>query len=74
MSQQISAAEQARRQEALRQIRHSTEMEGGRTSDAERAEQDRWARGEITIEEGIAAAKARVQTAADATATLTARD
>lgn len=32
----------------MRQIRHSTELEGGRTSDAARAIQDRWVEGAIS--------------------------
>lgn len=55
----ITAAEQARRAEAVRQIRHSTEMEGGRSSDAARADQDAYVRGEISIDELIARAQAR---------------
>lgn len=50
----ITAAEQARRGEAVRQIRHSTEMEGGRSSDEARATQDAYVRGEISIDELIA--------------------
>ncbi|MDJ0315769.1 antitoxin VbhA family protein [Arthrobacter antibioticus] len=34
-------------------IRHSTEMEGGRSSDQARAVQDRWARGEIDADEMV---------------------
>lgn len=55
----ITAAEQARRAEAVRQIRHSTEMEGGRSSDEARADQDAYVRGEISIDELIARAKAQ---------------
>lgn len=61
MGERISATEQARRAEGLRQIRHSTEMEGGRTDDATRADQDRWARGEITTDELGDAVKASVR-------------
>ena len=55
----IAAVEQARRAEAVRQIRHSTEMEGGRSSDAARADQDAYVRGEISIDELIARAQAQ---------------
>lgn len=55
----ITAAEQKRRAEAAKRIRHSTEMEGGRSSEAARADQDAYVRGEITIEELIAHTKAR---------------
>ncbi|MGQ0632473.1 MAG: antitoxin VbhA family protein [Sporichthyaceae bacterium] len=41
-------AERARRAETIRQVRHSTEMEGGESTAAARADQDAWARGEIT--------------------------
>jgi Antitoxin VbhA len=55
----ITAAEQARRLEAVRQIRHSTQMEGGRSSDEARADQDAYARGEISSDELIARTKAQ---------------
>lgn len=55
----ITAAERARRAEAVRQIRHSSEMEGGRSSDEARADQDAYVRGEISIDELIARAKAQ---------------
>ena len=55
----ITAAEQARRAEAVRQIRHSTEMEGGRSSDEARADQDAYVRGELTVEELGVRLKAR---------------
>ncbi len=55
----ITAGEQARRVEAVRQIRHSTEMEGGRSSDEARADQDAYVRGEIGIDELGARIKAR---------------
>ncbi len=47
----VSVEEYERRVKVLSRARHSTEMEGGRTSDAVRAVQDRWARGEITADE-----------------------
>lgn len=37
----------------VRQIRHSTELEGGRSNDAARAIQDRWVRGEIDDDEWV---------------------
>lgn len=39
------------RQKALAGVRHSSEMEGGRSSDAARKLQQRWARGEISASE-----------------------
>lgn len=42
---------QSDRAEDARRIRHSTEMEGGRTSDEARAIQDMYVRGEIDEEE-----------------------
>lgn len=47
----ITDEEQQRRVEAFRQARHSTEMEGERTSEAARADQDAFAAGQITEEE-----------------------
>ncbi len=55
----ITKAEQAERAEAIRQIRHSTEMEGGQSSDAARADQDAYVRGELAVEELVKRAKAR---------------
>lgn len=43
----IDAEETARRFDDARRIRHSTEMEGGRTPDPARRDQDAYARGEI---------------------------
>lgn len=54
----ITKEEQQRRAEAAREIRHSTELEGGRSSDEARADQDAYVRGEISIDELIARAKA----------------
>lgn len=56
----ITQAEQTKRAEAVRQARHSTEMEGGRSSDEARVDQDAYVRGEITIDELIERAKAYV--------------
>lgn len=47
----ITEEEQARRTEAFRQARHNTEMEGGRTSDEAREDQDEYAAGRITMDE-----------------------
>jgi hypothetical protein len=55
----ITAAEQARRLEAVRQVRQSTEMEGGRSSDEARVDQDAYVRGQISIDELIARTTAR---------------
>jgi|BarGraIncu00222A_1022003.scaffolds.fasta_scaffold125479_1 Antitoxin VbhA len=55
----MTAAEQARRLEAVRHIRHSTEMEGGWSSDEARADQDVYVCGEISIDELIVCTKAR---------------
>ncbi|WP_156911384.1 MULTISPECIES: antitoxin VbhA family protein [Arsenicicoccus] len=55
----ITEQEYVARVADARRIRHSTEMEGGRTSDVARAEQDRYVRGEITGDELIALIKAR---------------
>ncbi|MGC1209132.1 MAG: antitoxin VbhA family protein [Ornithinimicrobium sp.] len=55
----INHDEQVRRAEAFRQARHSTEMEGGRTSDDARADQDEFAAGVITEDELHRRIKAR---------------
>lgn len=44
-------AEQARRRGRVTAVRHSSEMEGLRSSDAARSDQDAYARDEITLEE-----------------------
>jgi len=49
----ITAAERARRRRAVDQARHSTEMEGGRSSDANRDAQEAYVRGEIEIDQLI---------------------
>ncbi len=54
----INEAEMQARAWAVAQARHSTEMEGGRSSDEVRAVQDRYVRGEITSDELIAWVKA----------------
>lgn len=51
MEERISTQEQARRQQRAEFVRVSTEMEGGQTSPAARAIQDRYVRGEITADE-----------------------
>jgi len=47
----ITPAEAARRRAIVEGIRHSTDLEGGRSSDQVHAVQDGWARGEITLDE-----------------------
>lgn len=49
----IGPAEAARRAEDAQRIRHSTEMEGGRTTPKARAIQDAFVRGEIDADELI---------------------
>lgn len=51
LEQRLTPTQVAERREATAQIRHSTEMEGGSSSDATRELQDRWARGEINADE-----------------------
>ncbi|MHA7304229.1 antitoxin VbhA family protein [Arthrobacter sp. TMN-49] len=53
MKQKLTPAQVVERQSALADIRHSTEMEGGRSSDQARALQGRWARGEIDADEMV---------------------
>ncbi len=54
----ISDEERAQRAADAARIRHSTELEGGRTDDAARAIQDMYVRGEIDGEELIRRTKA----------------
>lgn len=42
---------------AVEQARHSSEMEGGRTSEEVRALQDRYVRGEVSADELVALTK-----------------
>lgn len=49
----INAVEQARRRRAVDKARHSTEMEGGRSSCANRDAQETYVRGEIEVYELI---------------------
>ena len=49
----ITEAERARRRHSVDKARHSTEMEGGRSSDAIREAQEAYVRGEIEIDELI---------------------
>ena len=49
----ITQAEAARRRRAVDKARHSSEMEGGRSSEAHRAAQEAYVRGEIEIDELI---------------------
>ena len=55
----ISAAELALRQRAVDDVRHSSAMEGLRSSEAAHADQDAYARGEITLDELDARSRAR---------------
>jgi uncharacterized membrane protein len=45
------------RQKVLADVRHSSEMEGGRSSEAARELQERWARGKITADELVTLTK-----------------
>ena len=45
----ITQTEAARRRRAVDKARHSSEMEGGRSSEAHRAAQEAYVRGEIEI-------------------------
>ncbi|MFI5736164.1 antitoxin VbhA family protein [Kribbella sp. NPDC051587] len=47
----ISDAETAQRAAAVESVRHSTELEHGRSTDAGRALQDAWAAGELTLDQ-----------------------
>ena len=49
----ITAVEQARRRRAVDKARHSTEMEGSRSSCANREAQEAYVRGEIEVDELI---------------------
>lgn len=49
----ITAVEQTRRRRAVDKARHSTEMEGSRSSDANREAQEAYVRGEIDVDELI---------------------
>lgn len=49
----ITAVEQARRRRAVDKARHSTEMEGGRSSCAHRDAQEAYVRGKIEVDELI---------------------
>jgi uncharacterized membrane protein len=49
----ISAEELAAREYDMMRARKSTELEGGRSSEAARAIQDRYVRGEITSDEMV---------------------
>jgi uncharacterized membrane protein len=46
------------RQKVLADVRHSSEVEGGRSSEAARDLQESWARGEITVKELVEQTKA----------------
>ena len=53
----VSDAEVARRTGAVASARHSTALEGGRSTDAARALQDAYAAGEITLEDSARASR-----------------
>ncbi|MCW4601563.1 antitoxin VbhA family protein [Janibacter hoylei] len=55
----ISPEEQARRAEALRQFRHSTEMSGGRLSDDAEHDLAEYVRGEVDEAEMLRRVRAR---------------
>lgn len=55
----IDPEESLSRAETARRIRHSTEMEGGRTGRVARADQDAYVRGEIDEEELLRRFRAR---------------
>lgn len=57
----LSPEEQGRRATHVAQVRHSTEMEGGRNSEEARADQDAWVRGEISADELVARAIAKTR-------------
>lgn len=47
----LTPEERARRRRAVQAARHSSEMEGGRSSVQARADQDAYSRGELTVED-----------------------
>lgn len=47
----ITAKEQARRRAIVEEARHSSEMEGGRSSEVDRALQEAYVRGELTLDQ-----------------------
>jgi len=53
----ITEAEAARRRRAVDKARHSSEMEGGRSSEEHRAAQEAYVRGEIEIDQLIELSK-----------------
>ena len=55
----IPSEERQRRREVVDAARHSSEMEGGRSSDEFREVQEAYVRGEIDVEDVIAAARQR---------------
>lgn len=55
----ITKTEQERRAEVVRQARHGTEMKGGHTDEATRADQDAYVRGELSVDEVTARTKDR---------------
>lgn len=55
----ISAEERARRQSIVNAARHSSEMDGGHSSDEARADQDAYIAGELTLDELLARVRER---------------
>lgn len=49
----ISQAEAERRRRSVDRARHSTEMEGGRSTAEDRAVQEAYVRGELTLDEYV---------------------
>ena len=49
----ITAQERARRRRAVDAARHSSEMEGARSDEPTRADQEAYVRGELTIAEAL---------------------
>lgn len=49
----------ARRERVIRTVRHTSELEGARSTDSTRADQDSYARGEIDITQLVDRVRAR---------------
>lgn len=49
----ISQADRERRREMVAEVRHSSAMEGARSTDDARTDQDAWVEGRITLDELI---------------------
>ncbi|MEO5536033.1 MAG: antitoxin VbhA family protein [Pseudolysinimonas sp.] len=65
MQTTVTGADVARRQAIVDEARHSSELEGGRSTDDVRALQDSWAAGEITLEQLLEGTAARYPSQAD---------